>query len=212
MKMKKVLAMLLAILMIVTATIAGTIAWLQVKTQEVKNTFSPATINITLTETDADSDNDANENSYKMVPGATITKDPKVTVVAGSEACYVFVKVVKSANYDTYLDNYAVVTEGEKAWTALAGQDGVFYRVVDAETAKIGVELPVLKDNQVTVKTGVTKADMEAIDGVVAAGAAEGAAAAELALRPTLTFTAYAIQQTGFDSAAAAWTEAQKLG
>ena len=40
MKMKKVLAMLLAVLMIVTATVAGTVAWLQDTTTEVKNTFT----------------------------------------------------------------------------------------------------------------------------------------------------------------------------
>ena len=50
MKMKKVLAMLLAVLMIVTATVAGTVAWLQDTTTEVKNTFTEGKVDITLVE------------------------------------------------------------------------------------------------------------------------------------------------------------------
>ena len=193
MKMKKVLAMLLAVLMIVTATVAGTVAWLQVETTNVVNTFTDSDINITLDET---------TTNYQMVPGNDIAKNPKVTVAAGSEACWLFVEITKSANYDQYLEEY-VIADG---WSSLEGVPGVYYR--DAEA---GNEFAVLKDNKVTVKTSVTKAMMDAIDGVVADDAAEGAAAAEVALRPTLTFKAYAVQKANVDTVAEAWNIAKGL-
>ena len=83
--MKKALFIMLSAALIVCATVAGTLAWLTDKTEPVVNTFTVGDINITLTES---------ENlDLKMVPGQTITKDPKVTVKDGSEACWLFVKV-----------------------------------------------------------------------------------------------------------------------
>ncbi|MBR4078123.1 MAG: hypothetical protein IKK17_05920 [Oscillospiraceae bacterium] len=191
MKMKKVLAMLLAVLMIVTATVAGTVAWLQVETADVVNTFTDSDINITLEET---------TNNYQMVPGSDIAKNPKVTVEAGSEDCWLFVEITKSANYDQYLEEY-VIAEG---WTKL--KDGVYYR-----EAKAGDEFAVLNGNKVTVKTSVTKAMMDAIDGVVADDAEAGAAAAEVALRPTLTFKAYAVQKANVADVDDAWAIAKGI-
>ena len=74
------------------------------------NTFTDSDINITLTEsgTDADTTKDGFQQNFKMVPGDTITKDPTVTVVKGSEPCWVFIKVEASENADTYL-NYSVI-------------------------------------------------------------------------------------------------------
>ena len=78
-------------------------------------------------------------------------------------------------------------------WTALDGQDGVYYQVVDASTANQVFE--VLNNNQVTVKDTVTKAQMEGIkDNTIAA--------------PTLTFTAYAVQHDNVATAADAWAKA----
>ena len=86
---KKSLALLLAIAIVVVGVVAGTLAWLTDKTAPVTNTFTTSDIDIDLTETEAE---------YKMIPGWSIDKDPTVTVKAGSEACYLFVKLVKSDN------------------------------------------------------------------------------------------------------------------
>ena len=163
------------------AAVGGTLAWLTDSTQEVKNTFTTSDIEITLTES---------ENlDLKMVPGFTITKDPKVTVKAGSEACWLFVKVEKSDNLDSFI-SYTV----DSSWTALDGVTGVYYREVAATTAD--TDFPVLTSNQVTVKKEVTKSQMEALK-------------AENAVQPTLTFTAYATQlyknNTTKFTAAEAW-------
>lgn len=181
--MKKTLTLVLSLALAVAIGIGGTLAWLTAKTEEVKNTFTVGNINITLTE-----EAGGNTKEFKMVPGQTITKDPKVTVKAGSEACWLFVKIEESTNLDNFI-SYAVAD----GWTALTGVDGVYYRAVDATTTDM--VYPVLTGNQVTVENDVTKAMM---DNLTADN------------YPTLTFTAYAIQQAGFNDAAAAWTEASK--
>ena len=181
---KKTLALILALVMVFGAAVGGTIAYLTDTTDAVVNTFTVGNINIDLKETTKD---------YKMVPGNTINKDPKVTVEAGSEACWLFVKVNESDNLDNFI-SYAVAT----GWTQLQDKDGndvagVYYRSVDATTAD--VTYSVLTDDQVTVLTTVDKDDM---DGLTAD------------TNPTLTFTAYAIQKAGFDTASAAWAEVSK--
>ena len=117
-----------------------------------------------------------------MVPGQPIEKDPKVTVKAGSEACWLFVKVVKSGNFDDFM-----TFEMADGWIALSGYAGVYYRNVDATNADTGFD--VLKDNKVMVLETVTKTMLE--------GAKTNA--------PTLTFTAYAVQKDGIADAATAW-------
>ena len=161
---KKSLALVLALAMIVVCVVGGTLAWLIATTPEVKNTFTYGDINITLAESE--------DLDLKMIPGYTIDKDPKVTVKAGSEKCYLFVKVDKSANFDTFM-TYDMAA----GWTALTGVNGVYYRVVD--TADMGTAYSVLANDKVTVRGDVTKAMLN--------GLTE-------ATQPTLTFTAYACQ------------------
>ena len=172
--MKKTLTMILAFALVFALGVGGTLAWLTDSTQAVKNTFTTSDVDITLVETGTTTNNDGvDEKEFKMVPGATLTKDPKVTVLANSEKCYVFVKVEESTNYDDFMA-YTVDTS---KWTALSGVEGVYYRTVDASTEN--QEFNVLTNNQVKVLESVTKADMDALTE---------------ATYPTLTFTAYAIQ------------------
>lgn len=175
---KKSLALLLAIAIVVVGAVAGTVAWLTDQTPSVTNTFTTSDINIELKET---------KNNFQMIPGWNIEKDPKVTVKTGSEACYLFVKLEKSTNFDTFM-----TYEMADGWTALPEAPGVFYREVAAATADTTFE--VLKGNQVTVKGTVTKAQMNALTADT---------------YPTLTVTAYASQlyknNTQEFTAAAAW-------
>lgn len=175
---KKSLALLLAIALVVVGAVAGTVAWLTDKTPSVTNTFTTSDINIELKET---------KNNFQMIPGWNIEKDPKVTVKADSEACYLFVKLEESKNFADFM-----TYEMAEGWTALPGNDGVFYREVAAATADTTYE--VLKDNQVTVKGTVTKEQMNALTADT---------------YPTLTVTAYASQlyknNTQEFTAAEAW-------
>ena len=173
------IAMTVALVLVVAlVSVGGTIAWLTAETAPVTNTFTVGDINIELAET---------TTNYKMVPGNTIAKDPKVTVKAGSEACWLFVKVVESNTLGTYID-YDMAS----GWTALSGVDGVYYREVAASAAD--QTFSVLADNKVTVYDTVTKAQMDALK---VAGATQ----------PTLTFTAYACQKDNVADAAAAWAK-----
>ena len=171
---KKSFIMVLALVLVFAVAVGGVVAWLTDKTDPVKNTFTVGDINIKLEET---------TTAYKMVPGNAIAKDPKVTVKAGSEACWLFVEVEKSANFDNFM-TYAMAD----GWKVLDGQTGVYYREVDATTAD--TSFAVLKDNQVTVRDTVTKTQLEEV---------------KTANQPTLTFTAYAVQKDNIADAATAW-------
>ena len=177
--MKKALFIMLSAALIVCATVAGTLAWLTDKTEPVVNTFTVGDINITLTESD--------NLDLKMVPGKDISKDPKVTVKAGSEACWLFVKVEKSGNFDSFM-----TFEIANGWTELTEGSGVYYRNVGDKSADGATDelFPVISGNKVTVKNTVTKADLN--------GLTE-------ATYPTLTFTAYAVQKDGINDATTAW-------
>ena len=176
---KKTLISIIAVALVICVSIGGVLAYLTATTNEVVNTFTVGNINLDLTETTG--------NQYKMVPGQPITKDPKVTVKANSEESYVFVKVTKStnANFDDYM-TYDIAD----GWTALDGNDGVYYREVTATTAD--TDFVVIKDNTVTVKGNVTKDMMDNLS---------------TETYPKLTFKAAAVQKAGFATATDAWAE-----
>lgn len=162
----KLIATLLAIALVIGCGIGGTIAYLQAKSDPITNTFTASNLSITLTE------NKPTDQTAKMVPGADIEKDPTVTVTNDSEDCYVFVKIDKSANFDTFM-----TFSPAAGWNEVPDASGVFYREVKkADTIRT---FSVLEDNKVTVKATVTKADMASISD---------------SNKPSLSFTAYAIQ------------------
>lgn len=167
---KKALAMLLSLVLVIGCVAGGTLAWLTATSNEVNNVFTTSDIGVTLEESD--------DLDLKMVPGWTITKDPKATVTAGSEDCYLFVKVEKSANFDDFM-TYAIA----EGWTELSDTDGVYFMVFDSQDNtnenEMGVAYSVLKDNQVKVLDEVKKEDMTALSKDTL---------------PNLSFTAYAVQ------------------
>lgn len=210
---KKAMALVLALGLITVGIVGSTMAWLTDTSGEVKNVFTDSDINIDLSET---------TTNYKMVPGATIAKDPKVTVLKGSEACWLFVKVTESLgawdetnSKDTFTDYLSYsIAEG---WTAVdaTNHPGLYYRQVGAVSEDDGKSFYVLKgtgdgalkNGYLTVNgANVTKGMMDEIDGVDSNGKTNtDEAKAEIAARPTLTFRAYAIQSANLtDSTGAA--------
>lgn len=185
---KKTVALLLALVMVFGAAIGGTFAYLTAKTDAVKNTFTVGNINIDLYEHDADGEKAMERNDYVMVPDTKLDKDPTVEVLKNSEACWLFVKVEKSSNLDSFI-SYTIAD----GWTALPGVDGVYYRSVDADTAAAGETYSVLANDKVTVKASVDKAMMDALTENT---------------YPTLTFTACAVQSAGLTTAADAYAQA----
>ena len=181
---KKAMAMLLSLVLVIGCVAGGTLAWLTATSNEVKNVFTTSDIGVTLEE--------SKDLDLKMVPGWTIAKDPKATVTAGSEDCYLFVKVVEDKGVITYTPAGSETTvtttwsdflsyEIADGWTKLS--DGVYYMIFDskdtANTNEMGKAYSVLKDDQVLVSENVTKEMMNALTDET---------------KPTLTFTAYAVQ------------------
>ena len=122
---KRTVALLLAIVLVIGCGIGGTLAWLLDSDGEVKNTFTISDVDISLTETDSeDDDTDAQENTYKMIPGHEITKDPTVTVKANSEPCYVFVKVEKIGGEVTVTESGNSVEKSFEDFIVYAMADG----------------------------------------------------------------------------------------
>lgn len=164
--MKKKLAIFLACVLLVGGIVGGTLAWLSDKTDPIVNTFTAGNIDITLEET---------PETYKMVPGCDIHKDPIVTVKANSEKCYLFVKLEKANDFDKFM-TYEMAAGWTKL-TGVAGVDNVYYREVAA--SDVDQEFHVIKDDKITVSEDVTKAMMNALTEDT---------------YPTLTVTAYAAQ------------------
>ncbi len=173
---KKVLLCAAAISLALCCSVGGTLAWLSAKTVPVRNTFTIGDIDIDLTETTGE--------TYIMVPGNDLAKDPKVTVKAGSEDCWLFIKIEKSDNFDDFL-TYTVAG----GWTALSGESGVYYREIPS--ADTDTELSVLMNDLVTVKEEVTKQQFTGIEDDL----------------PFMTFTAYAVQRDNLADAATAWAK-----
>lgn len=169
---------LLALVLVIGCVAGGTVAWLVATSDTVTNTFTYGNIDIALAETTG--------TNYKIIPGTNIEKNPKVTVKGGSEACWLFVKVEESGTFVADKVTYAI----DKDWTALEGEKGVYYRKVAAVTAD--TDFSVLEGNKITVKDTLTKGDIKDI----------------AATNPTLTFTAYAVQQENIPDAATAWKAA----
>lgn len=169
------IAVVLIAAALVLFSVGATIAFIASSSHPVINTFTIGNIQLSLTETTG--------MSYQLIPGTTVNKDPRLTVKAGSDACWLFFKVTASD------DLASCVTYAPAAgWTALAGAEGIYYRQVDK--TETDVSFPLLLSDQVHIKQALTEQQLAA-----------------LAVSPTLTFTGYAIQTYGVASAETAWQQ-----
>ena len=178
----KLVVAMLAVTLLIGCAIGGTVAWLTANTAPVVNTFTYGDINITLAETTG--------SNYKIIPGVDITKDPKVTVEANSEACWLFVKVEEAGTFVTNKVTYSIAT----GWTQGDGTkipSDVYYRSVTASNAD--QPFGVLSGDKIIVSEELTKAEINGLN--------------DAAKTPKLTFTAYAVQKDGIADAAAAWAK-----
>lgn len=176
--MKKILAIVVVVALTAAIAIAGTLAWLTAETGPVTNVFTVGKVGATLTESP--------DLDLKLIPGNTIEKDPKVTIDADSEDCWLFVKVEEENELDSYI-GYKMAD----GWTQLKDADdndipGVFYREAEA-----GEEFDILDGNKVTVLDDVTMEMTEELTEVS---------------YPKLIFTGYVVQRANMDTALDAWT------
>ena len=211
----KALLLALCAVVLVVATVFGTMAYLTSQDQVV-NTFTVGNVAIKLDEAKANADGTLVEgadrvkaNSYKLLPGHTYNKDPMVTVLKGSESSYVKMTVTftKAAQLDAIFDpNGADMTSifngyDSTNWiykgnteNASANTRTYEFWYKEAVAAPNGdVALDALFDS-ITVPGTITNEQLATIEGM------------------TITVNAYAIQADGFANAEAAWAafDAQK--
>lgn len=197
MKKSKVLLTLVCAVLLVAASVMGTLAYLTSQ-DSVTNTFTVGNVAITLDETDVDdSTPNANRdkaNSYKLMPGHEYTKDPIVHVDDASEDCYLFVKVTNEITAIEDSTSTVASQMAAKGWKAVDDQTGLYVYVGTAADAT--APLAVTKSTNVTVFEKVKVAGT--VDNTTLAGYAN----------KTITVTAYAVQKDGFEDKTAAeiWT------
>ena len=196
--MKKTLTVLLALVLVIAMSVAGTMAYLTSK-DEVVNTFTVGKVAITLDEADVDEYGAAvtpaarvDENTYKLIPGHSYTKDPTIHVTAGSEDCYLFVKVVNGIKDYEAAGNTTIADQMEaNGWKVVNATNGtyVYAKTTGAkDVVAAGSNVPVFANFTIADNANIT-ASGSALDVVV---------------------TAYAVQAEGFaeKTPAQIWTAA----
>ena len=199
---KKIAIAVTALTLVASFVVGGSLAWLVDTTDGVTNAFTFGDINIELWEhvlnsdglTLSDTETSEDQSGFKMIPGNTIEKDPTITVKEDSEACWLFVKIVKSPNFDSFM-----TYELDSIWTNLeTSDDGLtsvyYYNGTDLNSIlSADKDFNILANKKVTVNGSVTKETLTA----------------DTFKSPTLTFTAYAVQRDAdiadIDTAAEAW-------
>lgn len=224
------LVLTLALVLLTGCVAGGTVAWLIADTDPVVNTFTYGDINLKLDETKLDEngnpvDKDGNPvdqdgdgipdttpakttegNDYEMTPGREYLKDPAVTVLAGNEACWLFVKLEESGgvtitdgaggqivyDFDDYL-TYVVADDWIQLTDASGvAMEGMYFRYVGEDTDGIEASYDVLKDNKISVPGTVTKDMLNMLD--------NNGQNTQQATYPRLSITAYAVQYSGFEA------------
>lgn len=208
-KTRKVLLTVCCAALLVCVTIGATVAYLTAD-DEVVNTFTVGDVQIKLDEAkvniDGTLDNTATErvkaNTYHLLPGHPYNKDPMVTVLEGSEKCYVkmIVTFTKAAELDAIFapggadltsifvgyDSTNWIAKGNTKDTTANTRTYEFWYKEPVEASDSDVELDALFDSFI-VPGSITNAQLADIKDM------------------TITVNAYAIQADGFVDAAAAW-------
>ncbi|MBS6752553.1 MAG: SipW-dependent-type signal peptide-containing protein [Firmicutes bacterium] len=158
----KALLLTLCAVLLVAASVLGTMAYLT-STDTVTNTFTVGKVEIKLDETDVTNPTGSRvqANSYKLMPGTTYTKDPTVTVKAGSEESYVRMKVT----FNNATKIIALCTDPEYA-DEVTGVENAFplirmVKFVEANAAKWDGIIP---DNMVETEDMLADAKYFAYD------------------------------------------------
>lgn len=195
----KALLLVLSAIILVVATVFGTLAYLTAESDVVTNTFTVGKVAITLDEADVDEYGDeikdadrVTENEYKLISGHTYTKDPTIHIGEKSESAYIFAKVengISTIEVPADDENNSTIAEQlvTLGWTPVAeGSDVYYYKeFYNAE------------------------ADEPQTDFVVFETFTVNGAADETALNAqedsVIKITGYAVQKDGFNSAVDAW-------
>jgi len=199
----KGLVLVLALALIVGAAIGGTIAWLSAQTDAVVNTMAVAELfkepesQFTLWEHKAVDDDEDGQyelstekvkaNSYVILPGVDIPKDPTVDVVELKANAYLYIKVednlAAGMSYSIDSANWEPLTGYNGIWV-YKGEKATNHVIQASVDNKLNFTATILTDNEIVVSR-----DYNAT------------------ANSNITFTAYMAQATGNGTnAAQAWT------
>lgn len=193
----KVFSLMLAVLLLVGCSVGATLAWLTATTNKVENTFTVGKVDIDLKEHEyVEASNSlgtktVDGNTYKLIPGKHMPKDPFVTVKAGSEKCWLFVRIDEAYNEAEGVEQIVLYLAAD-GWTnlRLTGYDdsGIeFYcRIVDADA----------NDQFFDVLGGYSTTCDDHTSGCVCINPD---VTSDFAATPALKFTAAAIQYDGLE-------------
>lgn len=202
--MKKILTMMGVIALTAAIAIGGTLAYLT-STDSVTNTFTIGNVNITMDEASVNpdgtlvstADNRTDNNDYHLMPGHTYIKDPTVKVTAGSEDCYLFVKIDNQISaIEAKGDTTIAAQMATNGWKVVDATNGVYVyaegdadkTAVSASASKVVFSQFVIADNaDLTAYAPTTKP----VDGK------------EVTIKKSISLTAYAIQKDGLESLSA---------
>ena len=201
---KKILALCLVVALLATAIAGATLAYFT-DTDEVNNTFTVGNIEIKLDEAPvgddglADKGDRVQENEYHLYPGMTYDKDPMVTVIKGSEECYVrvFMSINNQDKLDEQLAGYKIediLTGTSEKWEYKGNvREGDvrtyefwYTEKIDATEADEDIALDPLFKN-IVVPAGLTNEQMTALNDL------------------KINVVAHAMQTEGFSTADEAW-------
>ena len=202
-KVRNIIALLLCAILLVGASVAGTVAYLT-SDDEVVNTFTVGKVIITLDETDVDNDDNKEDNvtvddvtrdkanKYKLIPGQHYEKDPVIHVDSTSESCWVFVQVINGiaafeAETTTGDNAYTKIADQIKNndWEPLGGVANVYY--MEYEEGQADKDLAVFQEFKLADNA-------ESVDGWNSING-----------NTTITVTGYAVQKEGLNTVLEAW-------
>lgn len=186
--MKKTLTVLLALVLVIAMSVAGTMAYLTSTTDTVTNSFTVGNVTITLDEAkvteygalDTSATSRVQANTYKLIPGHSYLKDPTIHVAANSEDCYLFVKVEDGLT-DIEADSTIAAQLTSNHWKAVDGVANVYVYAATDGNAKV-----------VAASTSVTDVPVFGSFTLKGDAVVSGYANAQIKV------TAYAIQADGF--------------
>ena len=195
----KALLLSLCAVMLVAASIFGTLAYLT-DTDTVANTFTVGQVGITLDEVDVKPDGTyegdgtvrVHANEYHLMPGREYIKDPTVHVDAGSEDSWIFVKVengLSDFEAKSVEGGYQNITDQiiANGWAVLEDVDGVYYKEYVKGQEDEDKDLEVFAKFKIADNANDVE-DWSSIPGT-----------------NNIVVTAYAVQKDGFTTAKAAW-------
>ncbi|MBR5260082.1 MAG: SipW-dependent-type signal peptide-containing protein [Eggerthellaceae bacterium] len=186
---------LLCAFVLVIGSVAATVAYLTSEAS-VTNTFTVGQVGIELDEQKVDEygkaiagANRVEANEYKLIPGQTYVKDPTVHFAAGSEASWLFVKIDNGiAGIEVEGDDAIADQIEANGWEQLAGVRGFYWKSVDKHDSDDAEDYPIFSKFAIDGNKATNEVLKESYAG------------------KTVVVTAYAVQQAGFETAAAAWS------